>query len=354
MSKIILAGLSAEPKISPAEPQMTSVEPGKILGESDSVQTTGTETTEEPEPGRTLSLPVAGGIAAGLVLVSVVATILIQKLIRKKSSEGKKETAGASVQNAPARPGIKEPNADLAGRVHNVGKRKGQQDSFGVVNIPRGVCAVVADGMGGLADGDKVSQSIVRTMMQDALTIKDSAMEGAKLYSMAAHANREVNRMLGTSGQYKSGSTMIAVLTEGRYFQWISIGDSRIYLFRGNKIVQMNAEHVYERELLLKAVNNRISFAQAATDRQRDRLTSFIGMGDLTHIDGSLHPVEAQAGDRIILMSDGVFNTLSEQEIGKILSETATAAQAAKVLEQWVLARNNPKQDNFTAVILEF
>ena len=80
----------------------------------------------------------------------------------------------------------------------------------------------------------------------------------------------------------------------------------------------------------------------------------FRSMGELKHIDGSLHPVEAQAGDKILLMSDGVFHTLSDPEIGKILSETENAIQAASVLEQQTLARNNPKQDNFTAVILEF
>lgn len=321
-----------------------------------------TQTTEIKIDGKDvpgISLPMAGGIAAALALVSVITTLLLQKLIAKKKIKGKqKEKRQDSLNRTDAgacpEQMSKTPNADTVGKLHNVGRRKGQQDSFGVVNIQRGVCAVVADGMGGLADGDKVSQKIVRTMMQDALLIKDSAVEGTKLYSMAAHANREVNQMLGAAGQYRSGSTMIAVLTEGRYFQWISIGDSRIYLFRGNKLIQMNGEHIYERELLLKAVNSRISFAEANADKQRERLTSFIGMGDLRHIDGSLHPVEAQAGDRIILMSDGVFNTLSEQDMAKVFCDTENAVQAAAILEQWVLARNNPKQDNFTAVILEF
>ena len=311
---------------------------------------------DNPDTGQKISLPLAAGMGVAFATASVVLTLLIPHVLHKKKPRAKapqnvsKDAATAVYPKQTA----KEPSADTAGKVHNIGKRNGQQDSFGVVNIPGGVCAVVADGMGGLADGDKVSQSIVRTMMQDVQMIKDSAVQGAKLYSMAAHANREVNRTLGLAGQYKSGSTLIAVLTEGRFFQWISIGDSRIYLFRGNKLIQLNGEHVYERELLLKAVNGRISFAEANADKQRDRLTSFIGMGELKHIDGSLHPVEAQAGDKILLMSDGVFHTLSDPEIGKILSETENAIQAASVLEQQTLARNNPKQDNFTAVILEF
>lgn len=339
----------------------TPMEPKEV--ETPITESTESETliAEIPQIGNWengIPIPIAGGIAAALVLVSVIATIFIQKLFAGKKTKEKQEEQKAPSENVNSKEYpeqmLKEPNADAVGKLHNVGRRKGQQDSFGVVNVPQGVCAVVADGMGGLADGDKVSQKIVGTMLQDAMTIKDSPIEGTKLYLMAAHANREVNRMLGTAGQYKSGSTLIAVLTERNRFQWISIGDSRIYLFRGNRLVQLNGEHVYERDLLLKAVNGRITFTEANTDTQRDRLASFIGMGELAHIDGSLHPVETQAGDRVILMSDGVFNTLSEQEIAKALSETQNAVQAAAVLEQWVLARNNPKQDNFTAVILEF
>lgn len=332
---------------------------------SETIETTKTQALDHENDGLgfKLSLPLAAGAGVAIALVSVALTVLIQKLVRgkrnKKKEDGRQEELQRGVAEkaaAVAYPAqmAKDATAETAGKVHNIGRRNGQQDSFGVVNIPGGVCAVVADGMGGLADGDKVSQKIVRTMMQDARVIKDGAAQGTKLYSMAAHANREVNRMLGASGQYKSGSTLIAVLTEGRFFQWISIGDSRIYLFRGNKLIQLNGEHVYERELLLKAANNRISFSEANSDKQRDRLTSFIGMGELTHIDGSLHPVETQAGDRILLMSDGVFNTLSDQEIGRTLSETRNAMQAANVLEQRILARGNPKQDNFTAVILDF
>ncbi len=240
------------------------------------------------------------------------------------------------------------------GRVHNVGSRPSQQDSFGVVTIRNGVFAVVADGMGGLSDGDKVSQKVVLTMMQDASRLKETRPGDRQLYSMLAHANEEVNDMLGASSRYKSGSTVIAVLTQGRSFQWIAVGDSRIYLFRGGRLLQLNVEHTYEKELLLKAVNQQISFAEAETDKQRSSVTSFVGMGELKHVEGSTRAMEMQPGDRLLLMSDGIFNTLSEQEIAAVLSGNADAQEAAAELEEQVLARQNPKQDNFTAVILDY
>lgn len=238
------------------------------------------------------------------------------------------------------------------GKLHNIGMRKGQQDSLGVTNYEGGVLAVVADGMGGLADGDKVSQKVVLTMMQDAAYLAGANTEG-KLYQMVSHVNREVNNMLGVANQYKSGSTLIAVMVENMRFQWVSVGDSRIYLYRAGQLLQMNREHVYASELMLKAVNQGISFADVVKDPQKKSLSSFIGMGELRHIDGSMRPLRTQAGDRLLLCSDGVFNTLSDSEVCAILEQEKNANQAALLLEQQVLARKNPKQDNFTAIILD-
>ena len=75
-------------------------------------------------------------------------------------------------------------------------------------------------------------------------------------------------------------------------------------------------------------------------------------MGNLRHIDGSLRDVALEPGDRILLMSDGVFNTLSEQEIAEILMRAGAVEKAAEVMQEEILKKNRMSQDNFTAVIL--
>ncbi len=238
------------------------------------------------------------------------------------------------------------------GTVHNIGGRSGQQDSFDVVNCAAGTLAVVADGMGGLSDGDKVSQKIVATMRSDSSRIRPGQTDHV-LCQMVAHANQEVNRMLGAARQYKCGSTLLAVLVENNTMQWITVGDSRIYLYRGGSLIQINREHIYCTELLEKAINAKMSFMDALRDPQVDRLSSFIGMGDLKHVDICLNRLELCAGDRILLMSDGVFNTLSNAEIARVIRSSSDAAVAAARLEERVLQKNAPNQDNFTCVILE-
>ncbi|MGN0389846.1 MAG: PP2C family protein-serine/threonine phosphatase, partial [Wujia sp.] len=147
--------------------------------------------------------------------------------------------------------------------------------------------------------------------------------------------------------------TVIAALIEPDGFQWATVGDSHIYLYRGNQLLLLNREHIYEAELLQMAVNGRISFQSVKTDKSRSGLTSFIGMGELKYIDGSTKKLTYQTGDWLLLMSDGVFNTLSEAEICRIVQESACAEEAADRMEQAVLAKQNPKQDNFTAILLE-
>lgn len=296
------------------------------------------------------------GIAVAVFAAGLISAIFLK---RKKfhaaksvppAPSGKMGAVEAAEIQASAIPA--SPILGNAGKVHNIGRRKSQQDSLGVAKYKNGVFAVVADGMGGLSDGDKVSQKIVMTMLQDAAGLTGGSTDGM-LYQMVSHANREVNHMLGAADRYKSGSTLIAVLAEAGNFQWVSVGDSRIYLYRAGQILQINREHIYEADLMRKAVNQEISFSEIAKDSQKKSVASFIGMGSLKYIDGSTRRISVQTGDKVVLMSDGVFNTLSEKEICDVLAHTKNAEQAAQVMEEQVLARQNPKQDNFTAIILD-
>lgn len=376
-------GESSEPQEEPADETETDKETGTGTEtgngadeetEGDQLQTIVTVKPEEQKPaGSSAFSPwmagcavlLAVGIAEAAVLLRLkkkqqnleevrrgleteIATLKEWKQVRT-DSDSKSRTYEGSLP-APAFSGRP---VQSVGRLHHIGMRKNQQDSFGVTQTGSGMLAVVADGMGGLADGEKVSQRIVQTMIADASRISPGQSDGV-LYHMAAHANTEVSQMLGREKLYQSGSTLIAVLAERESFQWVSIGDSRIYLYRGGALLQINREHIYETELLEKAANHEITFAEARRHAKRKSLTSFIGMGELKHMDGSMRPVRTQRGDRILLMSDGVFNTLTEDQIAAVLKQYSRAEEAAAALERAVLAAENPRQDNFTAIIINY
>lgn len=339
---------------------------GSIPGESDNVPTL------EPEEKMPAPYYLAG---AGLVLCAAALFLYLLQRNRKKETAAIEEPEEISVGEPgnepspePKREEISQPEIKIPkrlppampvsengsiGMVHHIGKRKEQQDTLGVVPSSRGLLAVVSDGMGGLSDGDMVSQKAVFTMMKQLEHVRSDYRENP-LYEMLGQANAMVNQMLGADQIYKSGATMLAVLIWGNSFQWVAVGDSRIYLYCGHRLVQVNREHIYKLQLIERAVNREIDFASVERDSQKDRLMSFLGMGDLKLIDGSLRPVELYSGDKLLLMSDGVFNTLPEKEILRILETTANAQEAAARMERAVLSAGNPRQDNFTCVILDF
>ena len=143
---------------------------------------------------KTAKLP-AWSVAVMVVLAvaAVGLAVAVILLLKRKPAKAQKR-APEKVQEQPVSSGPK------VAALHNIGRRSGQQDSFDVVPCAGGLLAVVADGMGGLSDGDKVSKKIVSTFHEDAARVRPGQSFDA-LYQMLAHANQEVNRMLGTSLQ---------------------------------------------------------------------------------------------------------------------------------------------------------
>ncbi len=274
---------------------------------------------------------------------------------RKKEAERRKSTSLVSTVKLDDNSSriLPDSGKGTIGKVHHMGNRRNQQDTLGVNLTGKGLLAVVSDGMGGLAGGEKVSQKAVMGMFQ-AVGQTVCASGENPLFTMLSETNDQVLSMLGPDQIYKSGATLLAVLANNGYFHWVAVGDSRIYFYCSHHLLQLNREHVYKQELIKEAVNKNISFNRILSDPQRDRLVSFLGMGELKYIDGSLRPISVKQGDKVLLMSDGIFNTISENEIIWILEHTNNAEEAAALMEKQVLGAGNPKQDNFTCVILDF
>lgn len=235
------------------------------------------------------------------------------------------------------------------GAFSNIGDRKDQQDSYGYVRYGNGIFAAVADGMGGLKEGGKVSRGVIEYFIRECGG--DVSGDDA-LYRMLASVNFRINRLLGRKNLRKSGSTLVAVMTEEDNFRWISVGDSHIYLFRGEKLLLLNREHIYRSCLLLNAVNGKAGFDEIDENVQKDGLTSFIGMGDLACVDGSQSAVPAKSGDMLLLVSDGVYNALDDALLEKLMNSDTDIQGKADKIGQAVLDAHMPQQDNFTVLIV--
>lgn len=247
-----------------------------------------------------------------------------------------------------------ESRAFRIGKVHEIGARSDQQDSFFVSDDTgdgkKSVLAVVADGMGGLSNGGAVSSMVVRTCMEVFYQQPEVSSAQDTLLRMAMAANRQINLML--QGQIRSGSTLVSAIIKDGYLYFLTIGDSRIYLYRNGALLVLNREHVYQEEIALRVVNQADALERVKTDPQINSLTSYIGSGNLSHLDRNREGIKLKEGDKIILSTDGVFGTLSQDQMEDALRSEAT--EAAEQMRRMVMEADKPRQDNYTAVILEY
>ncbi len=242
----------------------------------------------------------------------------------------------------------------LVGNTHHIGEREDQQDSFGVSNImdksyamQNGILAVVADGMGGLANGGRVSALVVSSMIEMLSNTNGEMSEHQKLLKMLYFANSNVNELL--RGEEESGSTVVATLIKNNVLSAVSVGDSHIYLYRKGTIIKLNRDHVYGEELDVCVGKGELDANKALADPRRGALTSYIGMGEIEYVDTFCIPL--MRGDKIVLATDGVYGTLSDNELAQILVHPPH--KASMVIENAIFAKKKPHQDNFTAIIME-
>ncbi len=300
-------------------------------------------------------------VAIVLLAIGISIAIICKNKKKKKQAASTRvdPKAGVPVQQVVVPPVAATVPASAGPRVNaavyqHIGARNDQQDSYGVSEpsayAQTGVMAIVADGMGGLANGRAVSSSLVRTFQEGFRYAGPATDAGDMLLDLATRANSSVNTML--RGQERSGSTLVAAVIRGGMLHFLTVGDSRIYLYRGGALLQLNREHIYQEELAVKAMNQVVSLQQVKGDRQAHSLTSYFGIGKIPAMDRNYEGIKLVDGDKLLLASDGVFGTLTQAQMEAAMGQNVQ--DAARTLGDWVLSANRPHQDNNTAVVLEY
>ena len=293
--------------------------------------------TADGVPIMTVYAVPAIAICVAAVLLLIATAVLVYMLMGRKKVPEKAET-------------VKEcPDVWV---VHEQGAREYQEDSYVVSEADKadiyGILAVVSDGMGGLEKGDQVSDTVVTTAINGFYKMQGDGDQ--ILLALLTWANQAVNGLLGPAQQGKSGATAVMGLVRNGKFHYLSVGDSRICLYRDGKLIQLNREHVFRNELLLRVVNKEITFQEASVHPRAAGLTGYLGQGQLKHVDLPAQPVEVCPGDKFILMSDGVYNALSDGELSEALDKEPS--EAAEAIHKAVESKNYTNQDNYTAVIM--
>jgi serine/threonine protein phosphatase PrpC len=245
-----------------------------------------------------------------------------------------------------------------AGNAQDIGARPQQQDAFGFSDPsdPKfvahgGFLGVVADGMGGLTHGSEASHAAVLAFLNAYKRKLAGESIPKALARCLSEANMAVLRVIeNVPAGEEVGTTLVAAVLHDHALYWVSVGDSRVYLLRGDTLTRLTADHVYARELNLQAAQGRISLREALSHPERASLTSYLGQRELAHIDKNPRPLKVLNDDSVMLCSDGFYRALTEQEI--VAGFRTGPQRACDTLLRQAVAKHRKQQDNLTVIAL--
>jgi serine/threonine-protein phosphatase Stp1 len=201
----------------------------------------------------------------------------------------------------------------------------------------------VADGAGGHQAGDIASRIITDALKSLPPGLGASALL-AEVRQRLAHAhNALLTEAARRGGHALLASTVVVLLARDDYFACLWAGDSRAYLLRGGRFRQLTRDHSLVQELFDAGV---ISAAEALHHPSANIITHAIGADvlELDKVTDRLRP-----GDRFLLCSDGLFKTLPEPDLARILA-AEDDLPAERLLRA---ALQHQADDNVTAVAVE-
>lgn len=201
---------------------------------------------------------------------------------------------------------------------------------------------LVADGMGGHANGALASQTAVSGFK--ALQLSEDFDEAINEIAGRMHAvNSRLAHMNKTADAGQMGTTAIALLVREDKFAIIWVGDSRAYIFRRGGLFQVSVDHTHVQDL----VDEGILTADEAKDHPMGHvLTRALGVQDDVQVDVVQDVIEP--GDRIILCSDGLTGPVSDTKIREIV---ARCSAETAVTELIAAAYDGGAADNVTVIV---
>ncbi len=231
------------------------------------------------------------------------------------------------------------------------GDRKEQQDRVAILAHARkrGVAlAVVADGMGGHTGGALAAEQVVHTAKTnlDQFSAKD---ENSQL--MLESSMREAHTMIKASrfmNEMDPHSTAVMLLLQPGRMTWGHCGDSRLYHFRGTRLVTRSVDHSYVEYLI---ATGKITAEQAKAHPNRNVLLASLGGQEepKISIDGTS---DLAPGDAFVLCSDGLWAYFDDAELGKLVAGNS-ARLACETLIDKARERGKGMGDNISVAVVK-
>lgn len=202
---------------------------------------------------------------------------------------------------------------------------------------------LVADGMGGHANGALASQTAVSGFK--ALQLSDDFEQAITEIADRMHAvNSRLSHMNNEAEEGQMGTTAISLLIRDDKFAVIWVGDSRAYIFRRGGLFQISVDHTHVQDLVDEGILN----PDEAKDHPMGHvLTRALGVQESVQVDVVQDMIEP--GDRIVLCSDGLTGPVTDNTIRQIVEQGSTDAAVKDLI---AAAFDGGAADNVSVIVV--
>lgn len=203
----------------------------------------------------------------------------------------------------------------------DVGRERSEnQDAVGRKHLDGVDVFIVCDGMGGHAGGSTAARLGIEVIANAVETLEGEVERRVERAIVAANAtifaHAQEDRSLRGMG---TTTVVLAVDHEAQRAVYAHVGDSRIYLLRGNVFRRLTKDHT----MVQRLVDDGVLPPEAAENHPNSNVISrSLGGRDGVDVEMSPLPIELQDGDLFVLCSDGLHGMVTEAEIGRIVADT--------------------------------
>ncbi len=228
--------------------------------------------------------------------------------------------------------------------------RKHNQDCIYSSSAPVGELEnlyLVADGMGGHRAGDFASRFLVESLVSYFENHREEMEPVERIRQAVADANRALYRESVVNSEHSGmGTTLVAATIRNRTIFAANVGDSRLYLFRNERLSQITHDHSYVEEMVSLG---RMKRGSREYLEKKNIITRAVGTDPALDID--FFEEELAPKDLVLLCSDGLTNMVDERQIERLLGSQASLK--SKVGSLIAAANAHGGKDNISVVLVD-
>jgi protein phosphatase len=229
--------------------------------------------------------------------------------------------------------------------------RSENQDAYLIQEHESNTVCVVCDGMGGAAGGKVASQIATETYIKEMEHLLKPHLSPKQLLEISTQAvtaaNEAIRAEASVSEEYRNmGTTLVSAVAYDGGAVVINVGDSRAYHITESGITRITKDHSLVERMVDRGD---ITAEEARRHPNRNLITRALGPDANAECDGYICPL--QAGEYLLLCTDGLVNTVTDQEmLYEVIHGGSPDTSLARMLE---IAKNQGAPDNVTAVLLQ-